>query len=390
MTTIILFIIILSILVFVHEFGHFYTAKKSGMKVYEFAIGFPPRAIGVYKDPRTKKWIWIKGKGKSNLKKTVAGEEQQEEYPSTIYSINWLPLGGFVRIKGENGEQSADSDSFGYQAVWKKLLVLVAGVTMNFVLAAILLGIGFMIGLPTDVSRGFSDKQAQMIGQPKVLVQQVEADSPAKEAGLLLGDEIMRINGVHMTSVQDVIDTIQTHGEQELAIDIKRKEETLSYVVTPKIQMEGETARIGTVLADAAIIRYPWYLALWKGLSAATIGVINILLAFFFLIKGLILGQGMAFGVSGPVGIASIIGQSARLGITHLINVTAMISLSLAVINILPIPALDGGRMLFIILGKIIRKPVPLKYEQIAHTLGFVFLMILIVIVTVRDVLGLF
>ena len=116
----------------------------------------------------------------------------------------------------------------------------------------------------------------------------------------------------------------------------------------------------------------------------------QIVIAFYLLIKGLILGQGLAFEVAGPVGIASIIGESARLGLNYLINTAAMISLSLAVINILPIPALDGGRILFILIEKITGKKVPLKYEQFAHTIGFALLMILIVVVTVRDVLGLF
>ena len=120
MVTILLFLIILSVLVFVHEFGHFITARLSGMKVYEFALGFPPRAFGVYKDPKTGKWKWIRGKGKSNLKKTVAGHEQEEEFPDTLYTFNWLPLGGFVRIKGENGEFENEKDSFGYQKTWKK------------------------------------------------------------------------------------------------------------------------------------------------------------------------------------------------------------------------------------------------------------------------------
>ncbi len=389
MVTIILFILILSLLVFVHEFGHYITAKKSGMKVYEFAIGFPPRAIGVYKDPKINAWVVVKGKGKSDLKKTVAGDEQQDEFPSTLYSLNWLPLGGFVRIKGENGESSQDKDSFGYQAVWKKLTVLVAGVVMNFLLAGVLLGIGFMVGLPTDLS-ALQDKSAIVVQEPRVLIQQVEDGSPAKEAGIQLGDEITSVNGVPLSRVSDVIAAIQAHGEQEVSLSISRGDIEQVYTLTPRRANEDEPARIGTLLVDAAVVRYPWYLAIYKGFVAACFGTINIIVAFYFLIKGLLFGQGLVFDIAGPVGIASIIGQSARLGLSHLINVTAMISLSLAVMNILPIPALDGGRMLFILIGKCIGKSVPLRYEQMAHTIGFLLLMGLIVIVTVRDVLGLF
>ena len=127
--TIIIFIIILGIIVLAHEFGHFITARKSGMKVYEFGIGFPPRAIGVYRDPKTKKFVWVFGKGKTKLKQAVAGEEiEEQEFPATLYSLNWLPIGGFCKIKGENGEKAVEPDSFGYQKAWKKVIVLSAGV----------------------------------------------------------------------------------------------------------------------------------------------------------------------------------------------------------------------------------------------------------------------
>jgi len=389
MFTLILFILILSFLVFVHEFGHYITAKKSGMKVYEFAIGFPPRALGAYKDPKTGKWVWVVGKGKSNLKETIVGEEQEDEFPTTLYSINWLPLGGFVRIKGENGEKSKDKNSFGHQKAWKKVIVLSAGVIMNYLTAAILLGAGFMVGLPADISVS-EDPHAIMVGESSVIIQQVQPNTPAKEAGLTLGDTIQAINGQEMNNVGQVIETIQNNGTEELSLTILRGEKEEVFHITPAIQKDGEPARIGALLADAGVVRYPWYLAMYKGFVAATLGVINIAASFFFLIKGLIMGQGLAFDVAGPVGIASIIGQSARLGFSHLINVTAMISLSLAVINILPIPAIDGGRILFILIEKITKKKVPLKYEQLAHTIGFGLLMLLIIVVTVRDVFGLF
>jgi len=152
----------------------------------------------------------------------------------------------------------------------------------------------------------------------------------------------------------------------------------------------GDKARVGIALVDAAMIRYPWYIAIYKGFVAAGIMVVNILLAFYYLLKNLILGNGLIFQVAGPVGIAVIVGNSVRLGISYLLNTAAMLSLSLAVINILPIPALDGGRILFIGLSKILRRPVSMKYEQMAHTIGFVLLMALIVTVTWRDVAGLF
>lgn len=390
MGTIILFILVLSVLVLVHEWGHFVTARKAGMKVYEFGIGFPPRAFGIYKDPKTKKWVFVKGKGKNKLKETVGGADREnpDEFPATLYSFNWLPLGGFVKIKGENGEDVKDKDSFGYHKTWKKVTVLVAGVVMNFILAAILLGIGFLIGLPTDVTNGL-EEGAILVEPPAVLVQQVQADSAAQAAGIKFGDRVVRINDEAIESTSEMVAYVEAHQTQELSILIDRAGEELTILATPQSVSEGEPARLGVALADAAIVKFPWYVSLYKGFTAAWISLINIFLAFFFLIKGLILGQGLAFDVAGPVGIASVIGQSAKLGIHYLINVTAMISLSLAAINILPIPALDGGRLLFVLIERATGKPVPLKYEQAAHTIGFLALMLLIIVVTVRDVAGL-
>ena len=179
MVTALLFILVLSVLVVVHEFGHFITARKSGMRVYEFGLGFPPRACGIYKDPKTKKWVFVRvskknrdKKTQSNLANIVGGEEKEEEYPATLYSLNWLPIGGFVKIKGENGEATNESDSFGFQKTWKKSIVLVAGVTMNFLLAAVLLGFGFLIGLPAEISDRIG-KDAIIVEPARVLVQQL-------------------------------------------------------------------------------------------------------------------------------------------------------------------------------------------------------------------------
>ncbi len=396
MVTAILFILVLSVLVVVHEFGHFITARKSGMRVYEFGLGFPPRACGIYKDPKTKKWIFVRSskknadkKTQSNLANIVGGETKEEEYPATLYSLNWLPIGGFVKIKGENGEATNEPDSFGYQKTWKKSIVLVAGVTMNFLLAAVLIGFGFLIGLPTEVSDRIGS-DAIIVEPARVLVQQLEDNSPAEQAGLKFGDVIISINDTAVTNTQHMIAYVQGHNTQPLTVIIERDKRQETVTITPAVVKEGEPARLGIVLADAGVVRYPWYTAFFRGFYAAGISLVNIFISFYFLIKGLVVGQGLAFDVAGPVGIASIVGQSAALGIHYFINVAAMISLSLAAVNILPIPALDGGRLLFVLIEKIFRRPVPLKYEQAAHTIGFVLLLVLIVLVTFRDIKGLF
>jgi regulator of sigma E protease len=393
MATLIIFILILALVVLVHELGHFVTARKSGIHVYEFGFGFPPRAFGVYKDPKTKKFVWVWGKGKSDLKNTVGGDGDrvEDEFPATIYSFNWLPLGGFCKMKGENGEKKQDADSFGAQKAWKRIVVLAAGVTMNVVLAGVLLSIGFMVGLPADLSAGVDDK-AIVLEDSAVAVQMVDADSPADIAGLKYGDKILSVAGVAVNKVDDLINYLQENKDNtaEKEMIVLRGEEELTITMSTVDVKEGEEyPRFGFSPADVGIIKYPWHIAIYKGFLAALFGVVNIFIAFYLLIKNLILGNGLAFEVAGPVGIAAMVGDSARLGISYLINVAAMISLSLAVINILPIPALDGGRIVFILIEKIFGRPVPLKYEQAAHTIGFLLLMALVVVVTFRDILGL-
>lgn len=410
MLTILLFILILGILVVAHEFGHFITARKSGMKVFEFGFGFPPRVGGFYRDPETKKFVWIWGNGnkkeqteeqKSTLANTVGGGERVEEYPSTLWSINLLPLGGFVKIKGENGEDIKDKDSFGFAKAWKRIVVLAAGVTMNILLAFVILSVGFMIGLPTDLSTGI-DPQAIVVEKASVVVEQVEDNSPAQTAGIQFGDKILRIGASDMNwfdgnnllgeeiNSRKLVNYINLHSAEESSLVVERAGKNLVIKMTPEMIKNADTPKLGIALADAGVIRYPWYLAIYKGLVATFVVLLNIFIGFYYLIKNLILGHGLVVDVAGPVGIASIVGQSAKLGFNYLLNVTAMLSLSLAAINILPIPALDGGRILFVILEKILKKPVPMKYEQVAHTIGFVLLMLLVVVVTWRDVAKLF
>ncbi len=389
MFTLLLFILVLSLLVFVHEFGHFLAARKTGMKVHEFAIGFPPMAIGVYRDPATKKFVFVRGKSARALLKAGGGEETEEgQYPATLYSLNWLPLGGFCKIKGENGEQALATDSFGYQKTWKKVVVLVAGVTMNFLLAALVLGIGFLIGLPTDISGGLPDG-VKLVEAPQVFIQQVESGSAAEEAGVKFGDKIFKIDGVVLQNSAELVKIIGETPLQSHTLTLLREGQELEVTLQSRVQSADEKPRLGVVLADLAIVKYPWYSAFIQGLLAAFSGLVGIFVSFFLLIKGFIFGNGLAFEVSGPVGIAGLIGDSARLGFHYLLSITAMISLSLAAINILPIPALDGGRLLFVLIEKVIGRPVSKKYEQMAHTIGFVLLMALIIVVTFRDVRGL-
>src|SRR3989338_4114698 len=231
MLTIIIFIAILSILVVAHEFGHFFTARRAGMKVYEFGLGFPPRGIGIYKDPVTKKWVVVRGKGRSSLKETGGGDGTQEEFPTTLYSLNWLPLGGFVKIKGENGEAPTDRDSFGNHKAWKRFVVVVAGVIMNVILAGILLAIGFGIGLPTDITDGAP--AGAVVGDKMVVVGQVSVNSPAEAAGIKFGDELISINELTVKNSRSFLEYVRANPEKEMKITVLREGENLAFTATP-------------------------------------------------------------------------------------------------------------------------------------------------------------
>lgn len=383
MVTVLLFLLVLTIVVLVHEAGHFFVAKWSGMKVYEFGWGFPPRAFGFYKDPKTKKIVWVRGSGKGNLKEVAGSSETIEEFPATLYSMNWLPLGGFVKIKGEN-DPNPGPDSFAAKSLFKRLATLLAGVMMNFVLAAVLLSAGLMYGLPGQADP--NDTHAVQVSAPFIFVQSVQADSPASRAGLESGDTIKTLNGQDIGNAAQFTEYVRAHGSEPQTLEIDRAGKTLTIQATPEVLEEGGPARLGVGLGEAGLVRYPWHWAIVRGFQSAWFGLVSIFTSLYLLLKNLLLGNGMTVALSGPVGIAVAVGDSARLGINYLISITAMISLSLAAMNVLPIPALDGGRVLFVVIEGIFRKKVPAKVEQIAHAVGFISLLLLIVVITWRDI----
>ena len=367
MFTLIVFVLVLSVLVFVHEFGHFWSARKLGVKVEEFGFGFPPRAFGFYKKTDGK---W----------RTVKGNEEVLDAADTIYSINWLPLGGFCKIKGEDGTDKAQ-DSFGAKPIWKRITIISAGVIMNIVLAAVIFSIGYMVGLPQGVDT--ADKNA-IVSEKKIVIVQTMPDTPATKAGLKDGDEIVSIDGKTFANDADLRAYTGSLPGKEVVYNIKRGEEQAKdyYVTLNDKSGKGEA---GIMIVNAGLVRYPWYLAIWKGVVTSIVTLWLIIAAFGEIIKNLVMGHGMTTEVVGPVGIASMTGQYARLGIVYLMQFTALLSLNLAVINFLPFPAMDGGRIIFLLIEKFKGSPVRRDWEATIHNLGFFFLIGLIILITVRD-----
>ena len=369
--TIIVFIIVLSVLVFAHELGHFMMARKFGVKAEEFGFGFPPRAYGFYKNDQGK---W----------KHVVGAREVKDSPGTIYSINWLPLGGFVKIKGENGEGENEPDSFASRRPWQRAVMLSAGVVMNVLLAMILIIIGFMVGLPQSLESGVGP-QAK-ISDEKIQIVQVVKNSPAEAADLKIGDAIASIDNNQFKNYQD----LQTYVNGKIGVPInykiEREKKLIDKQITPILMNETNKGGIGIAISETAIVSYPWYLAIWQGAKTTIVLILVIIVGLYELIKGLIIGQGVTADVAGPVGIAALTGQVARMGVIYLTQFTALLSINLAVINFFPFPALDGGRFLFLIIEKIKQKPVKREIEAVIHNIGFILLMFLVLLVTFRDI----
>jgi regulator of sigma E protease len=373
MFTIIIFLLVLSVLVFVHELGHFLVARKNGVKAEEFGFGFPPRILGVYKN-------------KENKWKHVRGSKQVKDASSTIYSFNFIPLGGFVKIKGEGGQNKDDEDSFAHKPIWRRALILVAGVVMNILLAGVLISLGYMIGFPDSTTN--LPKSAQVSNQ-QVQIIQVIPDSAAESIDIKPGDVVLSVDGEPIDSELDLQEIIKAKANEEVDLVLKRQDETMNLSVSPDLKDNGDGS-LGVAIVSSGIVKYPFFQSIWQGFKVSFLLLGAIFLAFFNLIKSLFVGAPIAAEIAGPVGIADMTGSYARMGFSYLLQFTALLSLNLAVINILPFPALDGGRILFLVIEKIKGSPVKQEVENVVHNLGFILLMLLVLIVTFKDVSRLF
>lgn len=368
--TLLAFILVLAVLVIAHELGHFVAARKNGIKVEEFGFGFPPRIGGLRKENGHWKIYW--------------GNQEVMEDTKTLYSLNWIPLGGFVKIKGEDGSNATDSDSFAGKKIWRRFVVLAAGVFMNIVLAGLLLSVGYMVGLPSvPENLGYGAK----VKDAKIEIVSVAENSPASTVGLISGDAILKVDNQSIVKVEDLQNYFNSKQDLAVTLEIRRGEEILNKQITPTKLAETNRGGIGVFLMESSIVSYPWYIAIYKGFVDAFVYTWEVLKAFVLLIGGLITGSsGITENLSGPVGIAVLTGRVAKLGFIYLLQFTAMLSVNLAVLNFLPFPALDGGRIFFLLIEKLRGKPVAKKVENAFHSAGFALLMLAVILITVKDV----
>lgn len=373
MLTLLAFIIILGILVLAHELGHFLTARIFGARVHEFGFGFPPRVVGVYRDANNKrKIIWGK-------------KFDSEQAPHTIYSLNAVPIGGFVKIKGENESELKDPDSFGAKSISHRALILSAGVIMNVILCIVLLSIGFGFGIPSVLDDEVLTK-ASSIRNEQIQIVSVSKYSPAALSGLKIGDAILEIEGNTVNSVTQIQNITHQSLDQTLVLKINRGGHKLTIESTPQIlATSNNQPELGVGLVKTGIITYPWYLSIWEGTKATYHLVIDMFVALGQIFKSILSIGEMTIEVAGPVGIAVLTDQMVNLGLIYVLQFAAILSLNLAIINILPIPALDGGRLLFLLIEKIRGKEVNARIENIVHTTGFALLMLLVIFITYKD-----
>jgi regulator of sigma E protease len=356
--TVFVFLAILTVLVLIHELGHFLVAKFYGIKVEEFGFGFPPR-------------VWGKKHGE------------------TLYSINLLPIGGFVKLYGEDdaggGRINPKSETrnskedieraFFSKPKYQRILVIVAGVAMNFLLAIIIATYLFTFqGIPKI--------------EDNVLITEVVKGSPAAVAGFQKGDLVTEINSVKIKAPKNLIEETKKKLGQEITVAVKRGDSVKILKVTPRVNAPKNEGAMGVAISENIIYqKYPFPQSLFYGTKQAFMDSKLVVLGFVDVIKTIVTRFTVPAGVAGPVGMAQLTGEFVKIGPSAVLSLVYMLTLSLAVLNILPIPGLDGGRLLFIVIEAITRKKVDPKFESYAHMVGIILLLAFLAIVSYKDIL---
>lgn len=361
------FFVILSILVLIHELGHFLMAKKIGVAVEEFGMGLPPRIFG-------------------------------KKFKGTMYSINWLPIGGFVKLAGEDEEEQsaishqrsarlkADSRKlkafFWARSKKERALILLAGVTMNFLLA-----VGITSYLLT---------QGVQVPSGRVYVERIMPGSPAEKAGILEKDYIASImyygkegelRVTHVTTPKELIETTKANLGQEITLAIVRNGTPISIRVIPRKESPKGEGPMGVAISDLELKTYPLYQIPFEAVKINLERAWAMLSSLGFTLWRFATLQSVAGDVAGPIGIAQVTGQAVKFGFKAVLEFMSILSLNLAVLNVLPIPALDGGRLAFVFIEKIIGRKLRPAFERSTHQIGMLILFALIFLISINDIL---
>ena len=347
-----IFIVIASIvlLIVLHELGHFIFAKKYGVRVDEFGVGIPPRIFG-------------------------------KKIGETIYSLNLIPLGGFVKLHGEDAAEN-DERSFSQKPIYQRAIILFAGVAAFFVVAAIIFALIPYNGITTVVGDDFQSDEAQ------VMIVSVSSDSPAEEAGIRPGDVIKEVDGESVSKTGETMDLL---NKEEVDLLILRGGKEINLSLLPRVEYPQGDGPLGIGMLRTVEKRYPLYMAPVQGVVMTAQMTKEVVFGFYTVASSYIMGKELPAGMElgGPVKIVKIGSETIDRGFYDYIYFVALISVSLAVINLLPIPALDGGRLFFLGIEKIKGSPIPQKLEQGLNAFFFLALITLMIFITFKDIQGL-
>lgn len=359
---ILVFIVVIVALIIVHELGHFIAAKIFGMRVDEFGLGYPPRAL------------------------TIAKKGETE------YTLNWLPFGGFVKIYGEDGLQTdvaRDPRAFGSKSRFAQAVVLAAGITMNLLFAFVLITGALVMGTP----RALSPDEVALARDTELAVAGVLPGAPASQAGILSGDSIVSARDAkgewHAVDPKSFSAFIAASEGSEVTLSIKRNGVEREIHATPAagvVKLDPSRYALGVEVATIGVVPLSFFAALkegavltWSAVSLTAVGLWH----FFY---GIFTFSADLSQVAGPVGIAGVVGSASAQGIGYLFSIMAIISINLALINLIPVPALDGGRLFFVLIESVIRRPIKASITQSLNAVSFVFLILLMLVVTAHDI----
>ena len=412
--------LILMALVVAHEFGHFIAARRNGVWVEEFGIGFPPRAIAWVKNPAYEKWRAAAKKAKASgkdfsekkpkkwlrLAKSNWGKSQK----TLIFSINWLPIGGFCQMKGES-DSDKRPNSFGQATLWQKTKILFAGVTMNWLVAFIILTILSITGMPEFMDNQFHMPGDTFVDSSTVKVKQIMEGSPAENSSLKAGDRIIKVGDKDVITSSDIFDFNKNHGGDTVVYQVISEGEDSPHEVSITLNDVSSEYRLGVYLSQTDL---PTYHSTWSAPIVGAVSTVQLtgetFRGLWDMLRSLCSGVIKQFSfeesvrtegrteigyagdsVSGPVGIIGVLfPRSFESGPTTLAFLAAIISISLACMNVLPIPALDGGRFAMIAFYRLRGKVLTKEKEERLVSRTFMFLLILIVVITVLDILKFF
>jgi len=355
-TILITFISLIGLIV-LHELGHFIAAKKFGVKVEEFGVGLPPRLIG-------------------------------KKFGETLYSLNLLPFGAFVKIYGEEGEVE-DYRSFSGRPIWQRAIIIVGGVVTFWISTAVLLSV---LGASTGIPMGVSDEADENLINPKVQIIGIAPDSPAQTAGIEPLDTILELNSeedkVEINRAGEVQEFTKLHQGEEITLRLERGQEILEKKLIPRSSPPEGQGAIGISLARVAQVKFPWYEAPFKGIELTGYLTSSIVVGISGVLGNVFQGKGMPPGVEimGPVRIGILLNQAAQTGTAYFLFLIARISVYLAIFNILTVPALVGGKLLFLGIEAVRKKPISAKIEQNITAFFFLILIGLMIFVTIKEI----